>query len=43
MTSMHRHLLRRKEYYHATGNNVNHPSDFMARVYAMTLCAALGI
>ncbi|MCR5683787.1 MAG: SGNH/GDSL hydrolase family protein [Clostridiales bacterium] len=43
MTSMHRHLLRRKEYYHATGNNVNHPSDFMARVYAMTLCAALGV
>ena len=42
MTSMHRHLLRRKEYYHATGNNVNHPSDFMARVYAMTLLAALG-
>ncbi len=43
MTSMHRHLLQRKEYYHATGNNINHPSDFMARVYAMTLCAALGI
>ncbi|MBQ4192650.1 MAG: SGNH/GDSL hydrolase family protein [Clostridia bacterium] len=43
MTSMHRHLLKRKEYYHATGNNVNHPSDFMARIYAMTLCAALGI
>ncbi|MBQ5354767.1 MAG: SGNH/GDSL hydrolase family protein [Clostridia bacterium] len=43
MTSVHRHLLGRKQYYHATGNNVNHPSDFMARVYAMVLLAALGV
>ncbi len=43
MTGMHRHILCRKEYYHATGNNVNHPSDFMARVYAMVLLATLGV
>lgn len=24
-----------------TGNNVNHPNDFMARVYAMNLLSAL--
>ena len=43
MTSVHRHILGRKQYYHASGNNVNHPSDFMARVYAMTLLATLGV
>ena len=42
MTSVHRHLLAWKEFYHATGNNINHPNDFLARVYAMTLLAALG-
>ena len=43
MTSVHRHLLGRKQYYHASGNNVNHPSDFMARVDAMVLLAALAV
>ena len=43
MTSVHRHILGRKQYYHASGNNINHPSDFMARVYAMTLLATLGV
>ncbi|MBE6599246.1 MAG: SGNH/GDSL hydrolase family protein [Ruminococcaceae bacterium] len=35
MTSIHRHLLTRKPYHHMTGNNVNHPNDFLARIYAM--------
>ncbi len=43
MTSVHRYLLTRKEFYHASGNNINHPSDFLARVYAMVLLAALGV
>ena len=43
MTSVHRHILGRKQYYHASGNNINHPSDFMARVYAMVLLAVLGV
>ncbi len=42
MTSVHKYLLSRKEYYHMTGNNVNHPNDFLARVYAMVLLAVLG-
>ncbi len=42
MTSVHKHILGRKEYYHMTGNNVNHPNDFLARVYAMVLLAVLG-
>ncbi len=43
MTSVHRYLLTRKEFYHASGNNINHPSDFLARVYAMVLLAAMGV
>ncbi len=43
MTSMHRHLLKRKEYYHMTGNNVNHPNDFLARIHAMTILASMGL
>ena len=42
MTRVHRYLLSRKQYYHASGNNINHPSDFMARVYAMVLLRAMG-
>ena len=42
MTSVHKHILSRKAYYHMTGNNVNHPKDFLARVYGMTLMAVLG-
>ncbi len=42
MTSVHKHILARKEYYHMTGNNVNHPNDFLARIYGMTLLAVLG-
>ena len=37
VTGIHRYLLTRKEYYHATGNNVNHPNDFLARMYAQTV------
>jgi hypothetical protein len=42
MSSVHRHLLARKEYYHMTGNNINHPNDFLARVYGMVLMAVMG-
>ena len=41
MTELHRILLSRKEYYHMTGNNINHPSDFLARVYAQGLLTLL--
>ena len=37
MTSVHQALLRRKEFYDMTGNNVNHCNDYLARVYAMTI------
>ena len=41
MTELHRILLSRKAYHHMTGNNINHPSDFLARLYAQGLLALL--
>ena len=37
MTTMHRQLLERKRYEDFNGNNINHPNDFLARVYAQVL------
>ena len=37
MTSMSKYLLTRKHFRDYTGNNVNHPNDFMTRVYAHTV------
>ena len=37
MTTVHQTLLRRKEFYDMSGNNVNHCNDYLARVYAMTI------
>lgn len=41
MWSMHECLLKSKRYYDMTGNNVNHPNDFLARVYAQTVAELL--
>jgi lysophospholipase L1-like esterase len=37
MTSVHSSILEYKRYYDMTGNNVNHPNDFLIRVYAQTI------
>ncbi len=37
MTEIHRHILTRKNYRDITGNNVNHPNDFISRMYAQVL------
>ncbi|MBQ8508453.1 MAG: SGNH/GDSL hydrolase family protein [Clostridia bacterium] len=42
MTELHRTILTRKPYHDMTGNNINHPSDFLARVYAQGVLALLG-
>ena len=34
---MHQSILEHKRYRDMTGNNVNHPNDFLARVYAQTI------
>ncbi len=41
--TMHATLLENKTYWDMTGNHVNHPNDFLVRVYAQTLLAALGV
>lgn len=37
MTTFHKHLLMRKRFCDMSGNNVNHPNDFLARAYAHVL------
>ena len=37
MTTFHEALLAQKRYCDMTGNNVNHPNDFLARAYAQVL------
>ncbi len=37
ITSMHQYLLTRKRYIDMTGNHVNHPNDFLVRVYAQVM------
>lgn len=39
MTSMHASLMEKKRFYDMTGNNINHPCDFLARVYAQVILA----
>ena len=41
MTSVHGALLEKKRYLDMTGNNVNHPNDFLARAYAHTVLKTL--
>lgn len=41
MTSLHEALLNRKRYEDMTGNNVNHPNDFLSRVYAQLMLRTL--
>lgn len=41
MTSLHASLLEKKPYYHMTGNNINHPNDFLARLYAQSIVEAI--
>ena len=41
VTEMHEYLLTKKRYYDMTGNNVNHPNDFIARLYSQILIRTL--
>ncbi len=39
MTKVHDILLSRKRFVDMTGNNINHPNDFLIRIYAQALSA----
>lgn len=41
MTSVSLALLQRKDFYDYSGNNINHPNDFMVRIYAQSFYEAL--
>jgi len=41
VTTPHKYLLSRKSYRDMTGNNLNHPNDFLCRLYAQTALACL--
>lgn len=37
ITSVHQYIMTRKNYRDMTGNNVNHPNDYLSRVYLQVL------
>ena len=41
MTSVSRDVLKRKDFMDWSGNNINHPNDFFARIYAQTILRAI--
>ena len=41
ITAMHKALMEKKRYFDMTGNNINHPNDFLARVYAQSLLTVI--
>jgi len=41
LTAVHQQLLRYKNYADLTGNNVNHPNDFLIRCYAQVLLTTI--
>ena len=41
LTGFHKAILEKKPYYHMTGNNINHPNDFLARIYTQFILASL--
>ena len=41
VTSVHLSLLEKKNFYDMSGNNVNHPNDFLARAHAQTILAQI--
>ncbi len=43
MTTVHCDLLARKAFRDMTGNNVNHPNDFLSRVYAQVMLRTMGL
>lgn len=41
MTEIHRSMLQRKRFEDISGNHINHPNDFLSRVYAQTVLQTL--
>ena len=41
MFTPHEKLLEEKDFISMSGNNINHPNDWLIRVYAMQILSAL--
>jgi hypothetical protein len=41
ITAMHKELLKTKKYQDMSGNNINHPNDYLARWYAQYISGML--
>jgi hypothetical protein len=41
MTTVHQHLLERKNYLDTSGNGANHPNDYLQRIYAQLVLKIL--
>ena len=41
MTSIHRYVLDRKPFCDQSGNNINHPNDFISRLYTQVIIHTL--
>ena len=41
VTGIHTELLKKKKYWDMTGNNVNHPNDYLSCVYAQTILSVI--
>ncbi len=41
VTEVHKYLMQRKHFIDLTGNNVNHPNDFLVRIYAQCVLTTL--
>ena len=41
MTNTHINLLKRKDFKDMTGNNVNHPNDYLIRIYAQMILGTI--
>lgn len=42
MTHIEKDILKRKRFKDISGNNINHPNDFLARVYAQAILDVIG-
>ena len=42
-TQMHKNMLQRKKYCDLSGNNINHPNDFLSRCLAMGILRMLEV
>lgn len=41
VTSVFEYVMKKKSWRDFAGNNINHPNDFMLRIYAQTICKTL--